>query len=374
MTNELHSRRTPHFRRRASVLAGLAAVLALGVAAAPASAAKVQYGLAPQTTLTAADYAGINSLKTDVIRIGLSWPGIQPNAGTCTAQGGACNWSFPDNQIGANAANGIETVATLFGSPPFIAADGNTPPVKDIDAWRQWVTAAAERYGPGGTYWSGPYQAVFGANAPVTPIRTWLVWNEQSSFQFFKPKPKVKKYAKILEPASDALQDADKKAEVLTGGMFPDTGPKGIQIEKYVKDLYKQKGIGNKTIDAVSIHPYAKSGKELDKQIKSLRKTMDKSGGKKDDIWVTEMGYASGGPKSQPVVKKGEKGQAKAIKDAYKTIDKKDKKYDIAGVIYFTWQDADRSTGVCKFCAFAGLIDENGQEKKAFKAYKKATK
>ena len=359
-------------RLRLSLVA-LAALCVAGISAAPASA-KVQYGLAPQTALGQADYDGMNELKTDVIRIGFSWPGIQPNAGTCTAQGGACNWNFTDAQVGANAANGIETVATLFGSPPFVANDVNEPPTSNVAAWEEFIRAAVGRYGPNGTYWNGPYQAVFGAGAPVIPVETWLLWNEQSSFQFFKPKPNVKKYAQIAGPGSDAIRDVHKKANVLTGGMFPDTGPKGIKIEEYVEDLYKQKGIDKKTFDAVSIHPYAENGKELDKQVKSLRKTLDKKGDKKDAIWLTEMGYASGGPKSQPVVKNGEKGQADAITDAFKTINKKDKKYDIEGVIYFTWQDASRDTGVCKFCAFAGLIDDQGERKKAFNAYKKATK
>lgn len=364
--------RTRTARIRLSLLVALAALGVTAISASSASA-KVQYGFAPQTPLGASDYTQMNELKTDVIRIGLSWPGIQPSAGTCTAQGNACNWNFPDSQVGANAAAGIETVATLFGSPAFVNDDVNKPPTNNIAAWEEFIRAAVGRYGPGGTYWNGPYQAVFGAGAPVKPIDTWLLWNEQSSFQFFKPKPNVKKYAQIAGPGSDAVRDVDEKAEVLTGGMFPDTGPKGIKIEDYVEDLYKQKGIDNKTFDAVSIHPYAEDGKELDQQVKSLRKTMDKKGDKKDEIWITEMGYASGGPKSQPVVKNGEKGQADAIEDAYKTIDKKDKKYDIAGVIYFTWQDASRSTGVCKFCAFAGLLDENGEQKKAYKAYKKAT-
>jgi hypothetical protein len=354
-------------------LVACAAAGAMLVSAAPASA-KVEYGFSPQTTLGSSDYQLMNSLKTDLIRHGLSWPGVQPNAGTCTSAGGACNWSFPDSQVGAAASNGLETMLGIYGSAPFVNSDQNKPPVKDVKAWEQFVGAAAQRYGPGGTYWTGPYQAQFGAGAPVIPVKVWQLWNEQSSNQFFEPKPNVKKYAKILVPGSKAIQSADKKATVLLGGMFPDTGPKGIKIEKYLKDLYKQKKVKSGTFDGVAVHPYAKNGKQLDQQIKSVRKTMNKSGGKKDDIWVTEIGYASGGPKKQVVVKKGEKGQAKAITSAYKVLNKKDKKYDIKGIIYFTWQDAPRSTGVCKFCVFAGLLDEQGNQKKAFKAYKKAAK
>jgi hypothetical protein len=363
----------PRLARRTAVVAIAAA--ALLVAAAPASA-KVTYGFAPQVDIpSAGDYELMKSVKTTMVRQGLSWPGVQPAAGDCTPrQGDACDWTNPDRVVGSAAASGLETMLGIYGSASFVNNDQTKPPVNDIPAWEDFIEAAVERYGTGGTYWEGPYQEQFGAGAPIKPVKVWQVWNEQSSFQFFQPKPNVKKYAKILVPASKAIQGADKKATVLLGGMFPDTGPKGIKIEKFLADLYKEKKVKENTFDGVSVHPYAKDGKELDKQLKTTRKAMDKNGGKKDEIWVTEIGYASGGPKGQPVVKKGEKGQAKAITDAYKTLNKKDKKYDIKGVIYFTWQDFPASTGVCKFCVFAGLLDQQGKQKKAFAAYKKAVK
>ncbi len=357
---------------RTTALVAAAATVLL-VAAAPASAAKVRYGISPQTTLTSTDFTQINSLKTDIIRQGLSWPGVQPAAGNCTAQGDACNWSFPDSQVGASAANGLETMLGIFGSPGFVESSVNKPPLNNLGEWEQFITAAAQRYGPGGAYWSGPYQNAFGAGAPVKPVRVWQIWNEQSSNQFFEPKPDPKKYAKIFKPAAKAIHGVDKKSEVLTGGMFPDTGPKGIKIEPFLKTFLKDKKV-RKELDGVSIHPYAKNAKELDKQTKGARKQMDKSGAKKTDIWVTEIGYASGGPKSQPVVKKNEKDQAKAITDAYKFLNKKDKKLGLAGIVYFTWQDVPEGIGFCRFCSFAGLLNTGGAQKPAFNAYKKVAK
>jgi hypothetical protein len=359
---------------RIAALVALAASMLLLIGAAPASAKKVKYGISPQTPLGATDFQQMNELKNKIVRYGLSWPGVQPNAGTCTSAGGACNWSFPDSQVGATAANGMESMLGVYGSPSFVESIPQKPPTSNIAAWEQFIAAAAERYGPGGTYWSGPYQAQFGAGAPVKPVRTWQIWNEPSSFQFFKPKPNVKKYAKILVPASKAIRSADKKATVLTGGMFPDTGPKGIPIQKYLTSLYKQKKVKSKTLDGVSVHPYAENAKHLKRQLSTARKAMNKSGGKKDVIWVTEIGYASGGPKKQEVVKKGEKGQAKAITQAYKFLKKSKGKYKIEGVVYFTWKDAPLSSGVCQFCVFAGLLGEDGSQKKAYKAYKKVAK
>jgi hypothetical protein len=365
---------TSTFRRNRIGLAGIfAAALSLLVLAAPA-AAKVEYGFAPQTSVGGADYQKMDTVNTDVVKIQVGWNTIQSSPGDCTSIGGACDWSAADGLIGAAAANGgIRSVVGLFGTASFAENDPFKPPLKDLDGWKDFTDAFVKRYGPGGDYWSGIYQAQFGLTAPVVPVTTVQVWNEQSSFQFFKPKPNVKKYAKLLVASSEAIRKANKKVDVVLGGMFPDTGPKGIPLEKFLKDLYKAKGVKSKTFDAVAVHPYAENGKQLKKQIGGARKTMNKSGGKKDDIWITEIGYASDGPKKQEVVKKGEKGQAKAIKAAYKVIKKNDKKWDVKGVIYFTWQDSN-AADICKFCAFSGLLDVNGNEKKAFNVYKKATK
>jgi hypothetical protein len=359
---------------RFAIATVLAAALALIVSTAPAEAKKVQYGISPQTTLSISDYQQMQEVKNKIVRFGLSWPGVQGSPGTCTSAGGACNWSFPDSQVGATASAGMESMLGIYGSAPFVESVAQKPPIKDIPAWEQFVAAAAERYGPGGAYWNGPYQAQFGAGAPVKPVKVWQIWNEPSSFQFFKPKPNVKKYAKILVPASKAIRSADKKATVLTGGMFPDTGPKGIPIQKYVTSLYKQKKVKSNTLDGVSVHPYAENAKALKRQLSTARKAMNKGGGKKDVIWVTEIGYASDGPSKQEVVKKGEKGQAKAITQAYKFLKKSKSKYKIEGVVYFTWQDAPASSGVCQFCVYAGLLNESGGQKQAFKAYKKVAK
>lgn len=359
-------------RKLAAAFLAAAAALALMVAATPASAKKLKYGFVPQTSLSQSDYQQMDSLKTDLIRAGLTWPAVQPAAGDCTPQGGACDWSQYDQAVGAAASNGIGTMLTIYGSAGFVGPF-NEPPLKDLGAWSDFIEAAVQRYGPGGAFWSGPYQTLFGSGAPVIEVEDWLVWNEQSSFQFFKPKPNVKKYAKILIPASKALRAGGKRVNVLLGGMFPDTGPKGIRIEDFLEKLYKTKGIKDNTFDGVSVHPYAKDSKALGDQLGRARKAMNKSGGKKDSMWISEIGYSSDGPKGKPVVKKGEKGQAKAITDAYKFLKKKGKKYKLEGSIYFTWQDVPPGTS-CRFCSTAGLLDENGQPKKAFNAYKKATK
>lgn len=365
------TRRSGTFGRFAVIAIAVGATAALG--AAPASAAKVTQAISPQAALGVDDYNLMKRANVDMLRLPFGWDGIQANAGPCTAAGGACDWSFQDSQIGAAAANGLDVMPIVYGSAPFVNTVPQKPPTNNIPAWTQFVRSAAERYGPGGVFWQGTYQSRFGATAPVKPVKIWQIWNEQTSFAFFKPKPNTKKYAKILKPAGTAIHQVHKKSTVLLGGVFGETGPKGTPLPKFFKQLYKVKKI-DKAFDAVAIHPYAGNPKGLIKQSMAIRKATKKAKDKKAKVWVTELGYTSGKkPKGKPVTKKSQKGQAKALTKAYKALHKKRKKLNLAGIVWFTWQDVnDPST--CKFCQQAGLVDTSGKPKKAYKAYKKAAR
>lgn len=366
----------PRRARTASraIAIGAAALAAMALTASPAAAAKIDYGMAPQASLSAADYGRMGQAKVDFLRLGFDW--TQDAAGDCTPLGGACDWGFKDSQIGAASAFGLDVLPIVFGSAPFVNSNPRKPPTNNLAAYQDFVQAAVQRYGPNGVFWTGPYQAMVGNPlAPVHPIREWQIWNEQSSNAFFEPKPSAKKYGKLLKAASSAIRGVDPGAEILTGGMFPDTGPKGIKIEKYLAELYRIKGI-EKTFDTVSVHPYADDPKELISQLMRARRAMDKAGDKKADISISELGYSSGCPRCPknnvpPVAKKNEREQAKALTDAFKALKKASNKLNLVGITWFTWQDTN-SKLVCRFCQRAGLLDVQGKPKPAYNAFKKA--
>ena len=68
---------------------------------------------------------------------------------------------------------------------------------------------------------------------------------------------------------------------------------------------------------------------------------------------------------------KDEKAQAKALTDSFKSLKKKSSKLNLSSIIWFTWRDG---AGPCDFCFTSGLVDENGNPKPAYSAYKKAAK
>jgi hypothetical protein len=355
----------------------LAAIVALALAASPASAKKIEHAISPQAPLTEDDYELMSQAGVDMLRLSMGWGGIQAEPGACTPTGGACDWSFQDRQIGEAASHGIEVMSVVYGSAPFVNSEPKVPPTKDLSAWAQFARAAAQRYGPGGAFWQGPYQELAGAEARAIPVRHWQIWNEPSSFQFFKPKPNTKKYARILKPAGRAIKSADEGSTVVLGGVFGEPGPKGTPLGRFFKQLYKTKKVKS-SFDAVAIHPYAKKPKGLLKQTFAIRKATRRGNDRKAKVWVTELGYSSGCqgcPKGNmpPVATKNEKAQAKALARSYRALMDKRTKLNLGGIVWFSWQDVN-SPDTCRFCRRAGLVDVNGKPKTAFRAYRKAAR
>ena len=355
----------------AALIAGIATV---ALFASPASAAKIQYGVISQDPPPdARDYELMNKAGVDLRRLPFGWDSYQFVRGDCTPEGGACDWSRADLAIGAAASHGIATLPYFYNSARFINSNPIKPPLRALDEWADWIQAAVQRYGRGGVYWQGDYQAVFGPSAPQMPVDTWQIWNEQTSDHFFLPKPDPKKYAKLLKPASEAIRSVDPRAEILLGGIFGETGPKGQKLETFFEKLYKIRKI-ERYFDAVAVHPYATKPKGVLNQAKKIRKAADKGGDKKADVWVTELGYASAGPRggrAGELVMKGERGQAAALKKAFKILKKNARKLDLAGIVWYAWEDVD-NPGLCKFCQRAGLIDLKGRPKSAYKEFRQA--
>src|SRR3954449_4697450 len=105
----------------------------------------------------------------------MSWSSVQP------VQDGLWNWSYADSFFAAAAAARLNVLPFLstapgwavpvdrrFGSSKFLPVRSG----RQRAGWRQFVTQAVLRYGPGGSFWSE------NPALPRRPIRTWQIWNE----------------------------------------------------------------------------------------------------------------------------------------------------------------------------------------------------
>ncbi len=346
-------------------LAAIAATTGLLSATAQAKATpRTFYGMVPNYDLTAADYQLMRQAHVGVARIGLFWHAIE-------SEEDRLDWSVPDAQIGAFAASGIQTLPDLFGSPRWLAENDVTPPVnspKQQAEWSEFVAEAVRRYGAGGTYWNTGFRTQYPGATPL-PIGTWQVWNEVNGPKHFFPQPNVAKYATLLQITHNAIAGEDPSADVLTAGLVSKpTGAGGMPAWVYLKKLLKNKA-GKRSFDHVGLHPYAPDERQIAKDVKKVRKALNKGRKKKAQTWITEVGWSSDPSGTSPKLSTTPKGQAKRLKKTYTLLRKKRKAWKIGGVYWYTLRDF--GTGVCDWCPTAGLVTQDRAPKPAFNQYQR---
>jgi hypothetical protein len=346
------------------VLLGLL-VLGVGSANASTTAPKSFFGIVPQTPLDAGDYQVVDESNAGTVRLILSWPAVQPDSTTT-------NWSGFDHQVEMASQQGIRVLPFIYNSPDWIggcSSDCSTHAPSTPQAlghWKKFVAAAEDRYGPGGEFWSAH------PGLPKLPIRAWQIWNEQNSKTFFTPKPDPKLYEKMLSRAADAIYSRDRKANVILGGMFGTPaggGGKAIAAADYLDRLYKIRGAKN-DFDGIALHPYSRGVDFVERQVKIARRALKRAHDSSTDLWITEIGWASGGKPSSLNVG-SQKAQADRLKEAYSLFEKNRKAWNVRLVAWFSFQDSPASDSFCFFCAKSGLLTEDGKKKASYLAFKR---
>ena len=329
------------------------------------------YAVSPQTILGPADFARMGQGKVGTLRIPIFWSEVDQVSPT-----GDFDFAATDAVVGGAAANGVQVLPFLYGTPPWVAQelDGRTcDPEKCIpmapkkaaalDAWRAFVAAAVGRYGQNGSFWTD------NPGIPKLPIEAWQIWNEQNSKVFFAPKAKPKLYAKLLEAAAGEIGAQDASADVVLGGMPELAGSrKATPGSKYLGKLYDVKG-AEKNFDGVGIHPYGARLGSVTEQVDLFKEEIKKAHDQSVDLWVTEIGAGSangGNP-----LNRGKQGQAQILTQTYKYFEKQRQKLNVQVVVWFSWMDSTAS--ICDWCATSGLFKAGLVEKPAFRAFAKLT-
>ena len=363
-------------RQRARAI-GIATAIALLTAAIAGTGTSVAakapaefYGVVPQTHLTANDFERMGTGKVGSVRLIMNWAAIDPT------QQGDYDWSSFDPLVLEAAANGIQVLPFVYGTPAWVASGidnqncngskcGAYAPKGSaaLAEWSTFLTAAVERYGPDGEFWATHPEV------PKEPIVDWQLWNEQNSKTFFAPKPSAKAYVKLLKAGHDAIAQADPGADVILGGMAELAGSrKAIPGSEYLEQLYNVRGVKN-YFEAVALHPYGATIAKVSSQVESYRKVIKQAGDSGAGMYVTEVGAgsASGGNS----LNRGTKGQASLLKEIYKYFTKKRRSFNVEQVDWFSWQDSAQS--ICSWCASSGLLTESGKAKPSYKAFTKLT-
>jgi polysaccharide biosynthesis protein PslG len=349
-------------RRLKAVL--LLACLALATASAPsattASAGRPAgfFGIDPQTALTDQDIRYMRAGGIEAIRVPFPWGLIQPTAK------GHYDWTGTDAIVEMATKRGLRVMPFLYGTPHWLAAKPTSLPIdsgRARRAWKAFVEAAVERYGPGGEFWTehAPDAAVVNYLPPIPtpmPIHAWQVWNEANFFYFAYPVS-PNRYARLLKLAAPAIKAVDPTAEVILSGLFgnPDEGGKrGMDATAFLEALYRVPGI-KADFDAAALHPYAFHVEDLEALTSETREVMLEHNDGAAGLYITEMGWGSQNDPNVVAFEQGPQGQARELRGAYGYLIANRRRLNLKGVYWYSWKDNPEYTE-CHFCDSVGLF------------------
>ncbi len=340
------------------LLAVLATALFVGAqsgsAKPPLQTPKGFYGIGPQTTLTDRDAEYMVAGGIESIRWPLPWSGIQQT------KNGGYNWTGFDPVVEVAAKHGLQVLPFIYSTPSWIARKYTTLPVNNAKArtaWTSFLSAAVERYGPGGTFWKEhspgvPYATVLDRKLP---IRSWQVWNEANFFYFAYPAS-PQRYAKLLQISSPAIKRVDPGAKVILSGLFGDptaSGPKGMPAAQFLETVYRTPGIKSR-FDGIALHPYAADAETLEELVEELHEVTVENHDR-PPFYVTEMGWGSENNFQEVAFEQGIRGQVKQLKAAYGYLLENRARLNLKQVYWFSWKDLPDT---CTFCDSVGFFRE----------------
>jgi hypothetical protein len=367
-------------RGRLGALVALLAA-AIGPWASPAGAApRSFYGLSTQTPLEGKDLRAMGRGQVGNLRLEIPWDNIDllpPASDSEFFVPRPYRWSVLDDTIAAAAAHRIRILPTVYGTPNWVGRYQGCytqchklgPSSIQADfAFAQFMRAAVERYGAGGSFWS------LHPGLPYMPITTWQIWNEQNSSDFWKPRPSVDDYARLVIAGGTAVHAVDPGARVVLGGMFGEPGEAGkitISGWDFLSKLYAYPG-ASEAFDGVAVHPYGHSLKQVKHTIWRWRNELRKVGAPRERIWITEIGWASGGERHPLNV--GLQGQAELLGEALEYFTRHRSRYHFAQVDVYSWRDAAPGADNCSWCAKSGLVRYHGRKPKpAWRVFREFT-
>jgi hypothetical protein len=200
-----------------------------------------------------------------------------------------------------------------------------------MNDFRAFVQAAAARYGANGTFWlEHPL-------TPKLPVIDWQLWNEVNSPSFWYRKPSVKQYVGLLRVFHDGIKTGDPSALIVLAGLFRTPQIKnGIDLDRYLPGIYRRKA--KSLFDAVAVHPYATTPRDALEAVKETRKIMSSFKDKRTPIWITEIGWSTGGNPPTALTVSPQR-QATYLRKTYGLMAANRGRFKIAGVVWYSWRD-----------------------------------
>ena len=300
-------------------------LICLALAPHASAAPRSFYGVIPANDPDSTEIARMGAGNVGTLRINFVWAAVQPT------EGAAYDWAHYDPIIGEAARNGISVLPTVYSSPAWAANRPNYPPDSaHMDDFQAFVAAAAARYGANGSFWSEH------PDIPKTPVVWWQLWNEVNSPSFWYSRPNARQYVALLRVFHNGVKSGDPSAKILLAGLFRTPQIKhGIDLDRFLPALYRLHA--KPLFDAASVHPYATTPASALAAVKEARKIMNRFKDKRASLFVTEIGWASGGNPTPLTV--SPQRQAKYLRKSFGMLAANRRRLRIPAVIWYSWRD-----------------------------------
>ncbi len=218
---------------------------------------------------------------------GLRWVRLGDFAwAVCESEPGGRDYSRVEVSLAAAEREGLAVIGEMSGNPGWATTDGSRlSPPRDWNAWERHVEQVVERF--------------------RDRVHVWEIWNEPDIRQFWTGT--VEDYVQLLRHAHRAAKRADPACLVMSAGL-DGSG------EAYLARMLEL-GAGE-YCDLIGAHPYAGPVAVAEFRLKTMRRILAFHGLDKP-LWVTEVGWQSGGWKGGPGVVDSEETKAARLAEAY---------------------------------------------------------
>jgi polysaccharide biosynthesis protein PslG len=281
---------------------------------------------------------------------------------------GRFDFRIYDDYMADVARRRMHVLPILFSPPEFRSSAprsgrrrGTYPP-RNAAAMAKFAAVLARRYGPGGSFWRDR------PRLPRVPIGSWQIWNEPNLPVYWASGPDPAEYTRLLHTVGQAIKRVDPDAEIVSAGL-PESDL-GMPFEEFVQGMERANAAS--AYDVLAVHAFAADAGGAIEAVAAARRLLDDND---DDaaIWVTEIGWASDGPRSPFTV--GEGGQAGRIGALLAGLAARRRELGVRGVVYYDWKDALPFPGGKDFFGLhTGLLTIDGRAKPALAAFTRAAR
>ncbi|MEA2348624.1 MAG: polysaccharide biosynthesis protein PslG [Thermoleophilaceae bacterium] len=292
------------------------------------------------------------------LRIQFGWGRIRP------FQHVPNDWDDYDQTMADAAAAGLDVLPILLGVPDWVPHHQRGWPSSKpgLKAYGKYVKALVGRYGRKGDFWR------IHPSLPYHPITTYEVWSEENRADMAPKGNRAKLYAKLLSTTRQALDERDRQAKIMVGGMNQRKIRLSVTATNFLRQLYEVRGV-KRNIDLVGLHPYGGRATDPVRIAKSFRRTLRNAGDPKRPIWITELGWGTGGEKGPHPLVVDPAGQANKLYYSFTDLAKHARALGIQRVLWYSFRDILAPSSRGTWDQHAGLFTAAGAKKPGWDAF-----